>query len=71
MYLIHLQQLTKYFVKKKWDDKEPLSLNYILKKKTKIEKLSKFKQIKKCNKLNIFNELTNQSIKIDIDDINS
>jgi len=63
--------VNKIFCEKKWDDKEPLSLNYILKKKTKIEKFSKFKQIKKCNKLNIFNELTNQSIKIDIDDINS
>ena len=56
------------------DENDPaqinMDVNFILKKNTIIPKTNGMNSIK-CYELNLYNELTNQNIKIKIDNINS
>tara|TARA_Y100000590_G_scaffold402256_1_gene487878 strand:+ start:510 stop:2144 length:1635 start_codon:yes stop_codon:yes gene_type:complete len=61
--------VNKVFCKKNYDQIN-MDVNFILKKNTIIPKADGMNSIK-CYELNLYNELTNQNIKIKIDNINS
>jgi len=61
--------VNKVYCKKNYDQIN-IDLNFVLKKTTKISNIENLDKIK-CYELNVYNELTKQNIKIEIDNINS